>query len=377
MNTILPVLRRSAIQTATSCLHRYNQIWNQGTPDHSDLSLKGIAFHACAHRYILRLVEQQIPADEEEAKAAFTEGIASVLTPQRLVAEVHQIFFGWAVHFALDLESFVAAEEHQVGKSQTHEQTFTPDLVYARPMGVEVVDFKTYWHPLTEEQVRRDFQARWYVFNSMRIWPNFPAYTFTQSYVRFGSSVSVTFTPADFSTFADEVEAIAETITEATTRNEWPATAGPECAYCELRCPLADHPAIVPKRFTGLDQATQVAAWILAGETQLKAARKALKAYCAANGAIDVNGVEFDHRPVLQRTYPLEDVLRVLKERSIFGAFDKDTSPGLTISHSALGKLMKSFPQLEVDLKPYQQSKTTYRFSAKKPGIGDEDEGEA
>jgi hypothetical protein len=361
------------MQTATSCLHRYNQIWNLGTPDASDLSMKGIGFHSCAHRYITRLIEQQLQADVEEAKLAFTEGIASALTPAHLVAEVREMFFRWAEHFGLDLESFVAAEEHQVGgTADQQQQTFTPDLVYARPAGVEIIDFKTFWHPLTEVQIRRDFQSRFYVFNAMRIWPNFPQYTFTHSYVRFGVQVSVTFQPSDLAIFADDVTAIAATITEATERNEWPATAGTECAYCQLKCPLADHPAIIPKRFTLPEQATTVAAWILAAETQLKAAKKALKGYCAANGAVDVRGVEFDNRPVLQRSYPLGQVIDILKSRSLGGAFDADS--GLTISYSALSKLFKQFEQLEKDLLPFQQSRTSYRFSAKKPGVGDEDD---
>lgn len=371
MSTILPVLRRSAIQTAKSCLHRYNQIWNLSVPDQNDYSLRGIAFHSCAHRYIERLIQSGLEQDEEEARLAFTEGIANVLTPAHLVPEVRDIFMGWAERFGLDLKRFVAAEEHQMGKNQ---QTFTPDLVLADPSCLEVVDFKTFWAAMTEEQIRQDWQARWYVYNAQRIWPNFPRYRFTHSYVRFGTQVSVEFQPSDLATFADEVEAIAATITEATTRNEWPATAGQECNFCTLRCPLADHPAIIPKRFTVPQQAATIGEWILVAETQLRAVKKALKGYCAVNGAVEVNGMVFDNRPSQTRSYPIEDVLKILQMRGIMGAFDKDTSPGLTISHSALAKLFRAYPALESDLLPVQQAKTTYRFSAKKPGVGDEDD---
>lgn len=357
------------MQTATSCLHRFHEIWVKGTPDQSPYALRGIGFHSCAHRYILRLVDAKLPADAEEAKLAFTEGIAAALTPADLVPEVHGIYQRWAENFQLDLESFVAAEEHQIGKTQ---QTFTPDLVYARPTGLTVVDFKTFFAPLTEAQIRNDFQYRWYMFNAMRIWPHFPTYTFVHQYVRYGLGVSVTCEPSDFSTFEDEVGAVVASVQEAQDRDEWPATAGPECSYCELRCPLADHPAILPKRFTLPDQATQVGAWILAAETQLKAAKKALKGYCAANGGVNVGGVVWDNRPVMQRSYPVQDVLDVLRNRNLMGAFDQE---GLTLSHSALSKLIRAFPMLADDLAPFQQSKTTYRFSSAKPGVGDgEDE---
>ena len=363
--TTLPILRRSAMQTATSCLHRYKAIWLDGVPDQSDLASVGIGFHACAHRYIARLVQQGLTADAEEAGLAFTGGIASSLTPARLVPQVRTIYERWAERFELDLPHFLAAEEHQIGKT---DQTFTPDLVYGRPTGLEIKDFKTFWCGMTEAQVRADFQARFYIYNAMRIWPGFPSYTFTQEYVRFGTSTSVQFTNDDFHVFRVEVEAVMAAVQEAETRGEWPATAGPECAYCELRCPLADHPAVLPKRFTIPEQASLVGSWILAAETQLKGMKKALKAYCAAHGAVNVKGVEFAHRPVELRSYPLEDVIRVLKARKA------EEMSGLTISHSALAKLMKADPRIESDLLLVQQSKTSYRFGPKKLEESEDDE---
>ena len=355
--TTLPILRRSAMQTATSCLHRYKAIWLDGVPDQSDLASTGIAFHACAHRYIERLVQRGLTADAEEAGLAFVEGVASVLTPARLVPQVRTIYERWTERFQLDLPHFLAAEEHQIGKT---DHTFTPDLVYGRPHGLEIKDFKTFFHGMTEAQVRTDFQARFYIYNAMRIWPGFPSYTFTQEYVRFGTSTSVQFARDDFDAFEAEVEAITAAVQEAEARGEWPATAGPECAYCELRCPLADHPDRLPIRFTLPEQASIVAGWILAAETQLKGVKKALKAYCAAHGSVSVKGVVFEHRPVLLRSYPLEDVIRALK------AHKAEEMSGLTISHSALARLMKADPRIEQDLLPVQQSKTSYRFGPKK-----------
>ena len=359
------VLRRSAMQTATSCLYRYRKIWLDGVPDQSDLSATGIAFHACAHKYIERLVQRELTADAEEAGLAFPEGIASALTPARLVPQVRTIYERWAERFELDLPHFLTAEEHQIGKT---DQTFTPDLVYGRPHGLEIKDFKTFWHGMTEAQVKADFQARFYTFNAMRIWPGFPSYTFTQEYVRFGHSTSVQFTPDDFAAFETEVGAIMAAGQEAAARGEWPATAGPECAYCELSCPLVDHPAVVPKRFTVPEQASLVAGWILAAETQLRTAKKALKAYCSAHGAVNVKGVLFEHRPVELRSYPLEDVLRVLKARKA------EEMSGLTISHSALARVMKADPRIEQDLLPVQQIKISYRFGPQRLAQGDDED---
>ena len=370
MSTVLPVLRRSAMQTAESCLYRYRAIWVDGVPDQSDLSMTGIAFHACAHRYIERLVSEQVPSDADEAKAAFVEGIAAALTPARLVSSVRAIFMRWAEHFELDLAAFLAAEEHQIGKT---DQTFTPDLVYGRPTELEMPDFKTFWHPLTETQIRQDFQARWYIYNAMRIWPNFPKYVFTHVYVRYGTQVRVEFTPHDFQTFEDEIAAIEATITEAAARNEWPATAGKECAYCQLDCPLVDSPALIPQRVKA-SQAVTVGGWILAADRQVRLAKKALKAYCAAYGAVDVAGVEFNSRPVTVRTYPVNRVVAALTAAGV----DKDAATlgagSLTVSHSALAKLFKSYPSLEAALQPFKAESVQYRFGAKQAGVDEEEE---
>src|SRR5262245_12626019 len=119
----LPVMRRSAIQAASNCLFRYDAIWRQGTPDNSDPALVGIAYHACVHSYIQRLVAANLPADYEEARAAFTEGIGRAQPPARLVPEVRDIYKWWAEHFQLDIKNFLAAEERQDAGG------FAPDLV--------------------------------------------------------------------------------------------------------------------------------------------------------------------------------------------------------------------------------------------------------
>ena len=370
MPTTLPILRRSAIEAASQCLFRYHKLWIEGVDDQSDYALRGIAFHAAANRYIHRLVEKQIPQDHEEAQAAFLEGIATVPIPGRLIDEVRGLFDRWAEHFALDLASFLVAEERQ----DTPDQVFTPDLVYGRPHELEIRDFKTYFVALTEVQARADWQARWYIRNAMLKWPGFPQYRFTFDFVRLGKVLSLTFSPDELATLERDVEAVLAMVTHATQTNHWPATAGPACAYCELKCPIVDHPAVYAKRLTA-DLAPKVGAWILAAEQQLKTIKKSLKEYCVANGSVMVGGVEFANRPVQERRYPIMPVAELLKARGVLGAFDAtESEDGLTISHSALGKLFRKFPDIETDLQSVMQGKTSYRFGAKKPGS---DEGEA
>lgn len=362
----LPVLRRSAVQAAANCLFRYDQIWNQGVYDASDYALVGIGFHAAAHAYIVRLLAAKLPSDDEEARLAFPEGIAHAHTPARLVPEVQHIYRWWAEKFQLDLANFLAAEERQ------EEGGFSPDLVYGRAKELEILDFKTYWVPQTEEQLRNDFQARWYVYNAMRIWPNFPTYRFTHSYVRLGKVTSVEFQPHELATFADEVGAVAASIELAEAEGQWPATPGPDCGFCTLACPVVDKPVLIPQRLLKREDAHKAADLVLAGDQMLKQVKKALKLWVSVNGPIDCNGVVFDNRPSETRSYPLSVVAKVLGDRQEQGA--DFASDGITVSHSALAKIFKRWPEVEQSLLPYQQSRTTYRFGAKKPGDGDEEE---
>ena len=363
--TTLPVLRRSAVQAAKSCLYRYRKIWVDGVPDESDYARVGIGFHATAHAYVMRLVAANLPADDEEARLAFPEGIAKVHTPARLVPEVQYIHRWWAEKFQLNLKAFLASEERQ------EESGYAPDLVYAHPNELEQVDWKTFWTMLTEEQLRQDFQARWYSFMAMRIWPNFQSYRFTHSYVRLGRLTSVVFQPHELATFGDEVAAVAASIAAAEEHDEWPATPGPDCDYCTLQCPVMDRPELIPARLLTREQAMKAAELSRAGKQLVKQVDKALKGWCAVNGPLELNGLVYDNRPSEQRWYPADKVIKVLHERNIAGGFDQE---GLTISHSALSKLFKRFEGLEDALAPFLQQKTVYRFGPKKPGIGDDED---
>src|SRR4029453_9956799 len=343
----LAVLGRSAIEAAGNCFYRLKALWVDGIDDMSDYAIRGIAFHACAHRYILRLVDRGLGQDQEEAEAAFLEGIASGgRLPGRLVAEVRQLFDRWAENFELELPWFLAAEERQ----ERSDQAFTPDLVYGRPDCLEIVDFKTFFVAPTLEQAKADFQAMWYLRNAMIEWPNFPEYRFTFEFVRLGMSISIAFRPEMVTTLTRQVAAVQAQIEHAEATGEWPATPGPSCGDCTLKCPLVDEPFNLPKRILQMEHAQQLGGWILAGEQMIRGAKKALKGFCASHGPVNVKGVEWDNRPRLERKYPIDQVLAILQRRGVFGAFDEAEKEGLTISHSALTPLFKKFPALEQDL---------------------------
>jgi len=402
MTEALTVYRRSELE-ATDCLFRYKKIWREGVDDNSDYARRGIGFHAVKHRYIQRLLAKQVPQDAEEAALAFVEGIAAAQTPDRLIPEIRQLCDFHFEYFELELDRFVAAEEKKppytcrtcgwlgypdqlrVGAAsqqcpacgsadlEFNPYTFTPDLVLAHPdrNELEIIDDKTFHVVLTDTQTRESFQGRYYVRHAMRRWPHFKTYRFTLSFVRLGKVVSVVYTPDDLEKLDREVEASIEKIQEAERTDHWPATPGVSCTYCELQCPVVDNGITIPKRLLAPAQAEQLGAWVLAADQMVSAAKKVLKAWCVANGAIDVQGVEWANRPYSERAYPLDMVLEQLSRMTPPSELDQTTNT-LTLSHSALKKLFKVYANLETNLASVCREKTKYRFSAKKPG-GDAD----
>jgi hypothetical protein len=358
MTSALTVYRQSILKEA-DCLFRVRAVWKDGAEDSSDFALVGQAFHYIKYLYVTKLTEQKTPQDENLARLAFAEGIAGHQTPMRLIPELREMWGRHVEVFALDLDRVVAAE-HRIVLGQL---SGTLDLLYAHPGELEIIDDKTFWRTLTETEARASFQARLYTWLARHHFPGFQTYRFTFSFVRFNKTTSVVFTQADLDQVELEAQAAVARIEYAESTGQWPAQVGPTCEYCSLRCPVADQEATLPIRLAHAD-AQKAAVWLIPIEKKIKAIRKAFKGYCVTNGPVSVGkDTVWGNWPVTERKYPLDLVLKVLAQRNIMGAFENE---GLTVSHSALAKLMKQFPALVEDLKEFVQEKTTYRFGLKK-----------
>jgi len=302
--------RRSALEAFDGCPFRYQQLYIEGVEDRGDESQRGIAFHEIAFQYIKRLAAARVPADSEEAEAAMKEGVAASQLPAHLVHEVAALWRRFSEWFQLDLDAYMAAEE----KQESERFTWIPDLVYVRPQGVELKDWKTYYKGLTLEQARKEFQAKFYLVMAIDTWPGFPSYTFTFNFVRLGYEVSVTMTAEEIEAFRGEVEAIMLSLEEATRTNNWPAIPGSHCTLCRLVCPIVDNPRRLPVRLTSADEAQSAGGEILVLEQRLKALKKSLGGWCTQEGPVIVNGQMFSHRPSVTRSYPAGVVVDLLRE---------------------------------------------------------------
>lgn len=374
--------RRSALESYDGCPYRYNQLYNLGVEDRGDESQRGIAFHEAAFRYIARLVAKRLTSDAAEARAAFIEGVALTQLPAHIVHEVARIWERFAEYFELDLDAYMAAEEMQ----ETERFTWIPDLVYVRPRGVEIKDWKSYHKGLTDAQARKEFQLKFYLVQAIDIWPGFPTYTFTFNFVRIGYEVSVTLTPAEIEKFRPEVESILVSLEAAEQTQSWPAIPGSHCTLCRLKCPVVDNPARLPARFTNDQDAEAAAGEILALEQRLKALKKALSGWCNQEGPLTVKGQVFSHRSSELRGYgagTAVDLLRQFYPNRLApdGETLLDQGNLLQVSTGAIKKAdpMKYLVQpkgaLHPDLAEHETTSTRWAFRHSKAGaIEDEDD---
>lgn len=371
----LQIYRRSELEAISDgCLHRYKSLWIDGVDDSSDISLIGVAFAKIKHLYVMRLVDRNLAQDAEEAHAAFIEGVAITQLPARLIPETRDLWEFHASKFALAVERFIAAEERGVGG----EVAFAPDLVLAHPETntLEIVDDKSGWHPpLTESELKTNFQARVYSRYGRQRWPNFSTYAFTLDAVRFRKRTTVEFTQAELDAVDTEIAGAIATIELAKVANAWPAIPGPSCRFCTLKCPVADNKLTLPKRLS-LELRQPVAEWVLVAEKELRQIKKVLKESVKAYGPISVNGVVWNNWQSVSRSYPIEAVQAAFAKLNIDKTALEMIIPNgeLTLSGSALSKIAKAYPDLMPMLQMSERQKTSYRFSARKPGEDEEDD---
>lgn len=309
--------RRSALELFEACPFRFDQVYNQGMEDRGDESQRGIAFHACAFIYQGLLAKAGLAADADLARQSLSDGIALSNCPAHLASEVAKLWQRFTEWFQLDLAAYMLAEERQESSGGF---TWQPDLVYCRPVGIEIVDWKTYFKGLTEIQARQEFQLKFYLLQAMDLWPNFPTYTFTFNFVRLGYQVPVSLKPEEIEAFRPQVQGIVQKIQRARETGEYPAIPGSHCTLCRLACPLADNPKRLPVRLTTKEEAVAAAGQWLVLEQQLKALKKSLGAWCSVEGPMVLNGQLFSHRETVLKSYPAGDVINLLTTAGVDNA---------------------------------------------------------
>lgn len=349
--------------------------------DKGDESQRGIAFHEIAFRYIDRLARLNLKADAEEAALAYQEGIALSQVGPHLLKDVNKLWERFSANFELQPHAYLMAEERQ----ETDRFTWIPDLVYIFPNRVTIKDWKTYYKGLTPEQARNEFQLKFYLLQAKDIWPGFQEYEFVFVFVRLGFEVSIVMRPDDVEAFRPEVEAITLAMDEAARTGNYPAIQGSHCGLCRLKCPLADNPYKLPARLQTVKDAQAAFGRVLSLEQELKALKKALKAWCMTEGPLYYNGQEFIHLSNTSRKFPAAAVIDFLRERGT----DESLIAALMLSKSSLGDFAhpkRSSPAILEMLQDIERATMKWTFRHRKAGelapagyvdaLSSEDEGE-
>lgn len=362
--------RQSALKAA-SCLKRYHEVYELGLEDHSDESRRGTAFHWIAlEEYVPALVRLGRPYDAGELDRAFRRGIVATQCPPHLVDEVEDLIFRWGERFELDLAAYIESEARQV----TGRVSWKPDLMFAwrnTPRGsvLRVQDLKTYYAILNEDAVRAEFQSQIYTRNAMELYPGFDRYEFAMTFVRFGATTVVEYTPADLESLDRKVNAIIATIEEASARADWPAHPGDHCGFCRLKCAAADDPRLLERRlFTAAEAEAAADRLVLLGR-MYDADLKALQAWCTTNGPVRRGGLEWAHRTAQRVRYAAREALAAIAAKRA------PDPPGLTFSKAAFTKLFtqkarRAWPGLAEEIEQLERPKISTRFSSRK--IGDQ-----
>jgi len=337
------------------CLARYKAIVEDRVPESSGPALRGQVIHEAALLYIEALAAHQLTADAALAQDAIQGALASLAIPFEHQLDARAVFTRWIEGFTLDLEAFLCAEESQ------RERGFSwrPDLVYARPHELEIVDWKSHFAAYTGAEAQAHFQPRFYLWRAMQVWPGFPSYRFTYDFIRLGQQVSVVLTPADVQDVEDDVQAKIQLVDHARREGVWPPTMGPLCAYCALACPLVDDTRLRPVRSETIEDVRAVAVEMAALEAAYTSRLAVVKAWTDANGPLLAGGRRYAWVPKVERTYPAGVVLATME------AHGTPVPAALTFSASALGSVLtaKTHHDLAHDIGLHAVEKPGRRWS--------------
>jgi hypothetical protein len=350
-----------------SCPARYEKLYIQGLSDTSDPARRGSCVHRANELYLKALAGAGCPSDSDMASAALQQAIVDETTPAHLVPDCEYLWSNHVESFELDLGAFLEAEKRRtIGQF-----SFKADYTYALPSALEVHDLKTHFHALTEDGAKRDFQARMSAFLAAQEWPGFPVYRFVFHFIRLRQTVVATFEPADLDKIGRQLAAHAEGIRKSIETGEWPAAPGQQCAYCSFACPAVDDAARLPMRLLTSVDAGQVASDLVVLKQAVAAKLRVLDAYAGINGPVAAAGFEWAHRPVETVKFPAGQVCDELHRLGV------DYSK-LTLGKTALKSYLtaKKWAHVAAALNPLAKVTQGTKFSAKKLGTTDDEEGD-
>lgn len=353
--------RRSARETFSHCAHRWDAEYRQGFVTDSLETRRGNAFHRAAELYIRSLKANQMTSDHGLAIDAITRAAGEWPLPFEEWTDLQSLWARWTEAFELQLHKHYDCET--AIDFPPYSCKIRYDIVTVEDETTLVIeDLKTSFHIPNEEYLNSCLQTRLYCGAARRIFSGFDTYRMRYHFVRYGVTIlTKPFTVTDLDAI-DEWIATNDAAMDAAERdNVFPAHGTAICSTCKVKCPLiADHSKSDTVRLLTAQDALQAGALLSAVKTKAWTLTEALKGYCKVNGALEVGGMTYEHRPVDTTVFNARDVITVLDEH-------KETEFPLEFSKTAVSQLLKyqRYKHLRHDLGMLAKVTTTTHFNAK------------
>lgn len=276
----------TALSLYEQCPHRYRIERVEGRkPAPTRPLLVGQAVHAAIAAYLRHLQAERLATDVTWADAALDEAAREVAAlDSDGWAEVGEVFRGFVLAYAFEPERIAEVEKREAIPLAGDEFWAVIDLLEITDGTPRLRDWKTNWNVPTPAETDRDFQLRCYAWAVHRLY-GYEEVECVLEYVRHGVSRSVVVGPEEIERTEKRLLGIIEKLQ---TEQDWVPHPGHYCSWCPwaAECPAGAD--------TGGDPAA-MAGRILVLESELKALRQQLAAWCAENGLLEVGGEVFGY----------------------------------------------------------------------------------
>ncbi len=172
-----------------------------------------------------------------------------------------------------------------------------PDLLSLRDGVVEIRDYKTSWAVDAQADVEGTFQLRVYGVMALRAYPQAHTARLVLDYPRWAITREAELHRDHLDSAETYLRLLVERIQRSRKTGEWEPVPGTWCAICPAphRCPIpAEHRG--DGAIADRDTAEQVARQLVPLERYLSTRKRALRAFCAENGGVDVGDGVWDFR---------------------------------------------------------------------------------
>jgi hypothetical protein len=355
--------RRSARETFAACRMKYRALYVDGVDMSSAATRRGNAIHLAAERYIRILWDAKLTDSSDAAQLAIE--FARTHTPGLTFEEwcdCESLWARWAPDFRLDLDRFVEVES-KLEWADTLLQFDRVEMVSQNRL--RITDLKTHFRIPSQSSLEASYQTHFYLAAARALFPGWAHIEMVYEFIRYGvKSEPIELTPAQLDLVEQHIRETDEAMSMAEDTNTFPATGGAPCSTCTLAISCLNSQKVA--------HGPQEIASSLAMAERVKALGMVfLKDVVDLDGPFQYNGIEWAHRPVIERRYPAAAVVDALREAELpipgYVSLSASSIKGITESKKKYASVAETIKALAVT----RSSGTT--FSGKRVDGGEDE----